>query len=223
MVQIDYNAVIFSKNIEEYKTTFRQERVDGSLSFEDNSIIKNLDFGKTYYMFFNNKLVAFKIRAFSVVNDKYFIQTPNSVMWINLREYRLFNTKEEYFLYLEGKCNPIVLETTIIDLSKIPTIVNSRRFSCCRMELQNAYKWEKELGKPIKELSYVYDVIFVKSGFVVYYALKNNCYDTYEQCVKANLNGMCIEEFGEDEIPTFTITIKAEIKPKIHTLRFIEG
>ena len=221
MVQIDYNAVMFSKNIEEYKTMFRKEKVYGNLSFEDNSIIKNLDFGKTYYMFFKDKLVAFKIRAFSVIKDKYFIQTPNNVMWVNLRNYRLFNTKEEYFLYLEGKCNPIVLETTLIDLCNIPTIVNRWNHS---MELRNCYKWDKGLGKPIKNTSYLYDVLFVGNGFVIYYELFEGSFDTYEQCVKANLNGMNVEDFDEEDgIPTFTITIKAEIKPKIHTLRFIES
>ena len=220
MIQIDYNKVVFSKNIVELQSLHKKS-VSGNLSFSDNAIINNLEFGRTYYMFYNNKLVAFKILAFSVTNGVYLVKTPNDFHWLELRNYRLFNTKEEYFLYLENKCKPIILETSVIDLCNIPTINN--RYCGGSMELRNSYKWNKGLGKPIQDISYMYEVLFVNDGFVVYYKLREDCYDTYEQCLQANLNGMEIEEFAEEmSFPTIEITFKTETKPKIHTLRFIE-
>lgn len=219
MIQIDYNKVVFSKNIAELQSLHKKS-VSGHLSFSDNAIINNLEFGRTYYMFYNNKLVAFKILAFSVTNGVYLVKTPNDFHWLELRNYRLFNTKEEYFLYLEGKCNPIILETSVIDLSNIPTI--KTRWSGTSMELRNAYKWNKGLGKPIQEISYMYEILFVNNGFVVYYKLREDCFDSYEECVQHHLDGMMVEEFAEDCFPSITISIETEIRPKIHTLRFIE-
>ena len=45
---------------------------------------------------------------------------------------------------------------------------------------------------------------------------------TYEECVKSVLDGMLIEEFGDEEEVKITINISTTKKPKIHTLRFIE-
>ena len=44
---------------------------------------------------------------------------------------------------------------------------------------------------------------------------------TYEECVQNTLDGMTIEEFGEEEVE-ITINVSTTNKPKIHTLRFIE-
>lgn len=218
-MNINYDSVVFNKNINELKTMYGEMNVNSHLSVENPIIIKNLDFGRTYYIFYNNNLIAFKIHAFSLVKELFLVQMPNCFKWLNLKNYRLFNTKEEYFLYLECMCNPIKIETTIIDISKFPYF--KIRWSGASMELRNGYKWDKGHGKPFCDLSYVYDILLVESGFVIYYKLRENCFNTYEECVKHNLDGMVIEDF-EEEIPTITITFKTETKPKIHTLRFIE-
>lgn len=219
MIQIDYKKVLFSKNIAEYQALFEQ-KVSGDLGVIGSHIIETLSFGKVYYMFYVDKLVAFKILAYSVKKSLYLIQTPNGLKWINIRNYRIFNTKEEYFLYLENKCSPIVLEIKLIDLLFLPHF----KQSCGNSKyLYNAYKWSQGKGKPIQEMSYVYDILFDGNKFIIYYKLLENCFDSYEECVQHQLNGMMIEEFdNEDDFSTITITFKKEIKPKIHTLRFIE-
>lgn len=219
MIKIDYNAVLFSKNVAELEKICGRKPTE-CLSVNYHSMIINLDFGKTYYMYYKDRLIAFKIRAFSVTRGTYLLQTPNGLMWENLKYFRIFNKKEEYFLYLEKKCDPIIVEEQQIYLSKLPHFHSTYGSGGAR--LYNAYKWSDGYGKPKEELSYIYDVLFIKSGFLVYYKLQNKCYDTYEQCVKANLDGMPIEDFEEEDETTITITIKTETKPKIHILRFIE-
>lgn len=218
MIKVNYDAVMFSKNVAELEKMYGKKPME-CLSVSNHSMIINLEFGKTYYMYHKDRLIAFKIRAFSVTRGTYLLQTPNGLMWENLKYFRIFNKKEEYFLYLEKKCDPIIVEEQQIYLSKLPHFRSNYLSGGAR--LYNAYEWSDGSGKPKEELSYVYDVLYVGNGFVVYYKLQNKCYDTYEQCVRANLDGMPIEDFEEEFETTITITIKTE-KPKIHTLRFIE-
>lgn len=218
MIKVNYDAVMFSKNVAELEGMYGKKPTE-YLTVSSHSMIINLEFGKTYYMYHKDRLIAFKIRAFSVTKGTYLLQTPNGLMWENLKYFRIFNKKEEYFFYLEKKCDPIVVEEQQIYLSKLPYFHST--YSSGGARLYNAYEWCDGLGKPKEEISYVYDVLFVDNGFVVYYKLLSKCYDTYEQCVQANLDGMLIEEFEEENETTITITIKTE-KPKIHTLRFIE-
>ena len=220
MIQINYKSVKFSSNIAEYQALFTNQ-VSASLSVDYHDVIKNLEFGKTYYIYYNNKLMAFKIHAFSVTKNLYLIQTPTEIKWLNIRKYKIFNTKEEFFLCLENKCNPIVLETAHICLFDLPYFNSTNYTKLPR--LKNAFKWSKDNAKPIQELSYIYDVLFDGKTFIVYYELMNDCFNTYEECVQHHLNGMVIEEFEEDCFPTISITIETEVRPKIHTLRFIEG
>ena len=53
-------------------------------------------------MYYKDKLIAFKIHAFSMLKEDYLIQTPTCFMWVNLKYYRVFNKKEEYFKLAEG-------------------------------------------------------------------------------------------------------------------------
>ena len=100
MIKVNYDAVMFSKNVAELEGMYGKKPME-CLTVSSHSMIINLEFGKTYYMYHKDKLIAFKIRAFSVIKGTYLLQTPNGLMWENLKYFRIFNKKEEYFLYLE--------------------------------------------------------------------------------------------------------------------------
>lgn len=217
----NYQAVLFTKDVERYRNLLKI-RSGKDFRISPQFVINNLDYDSVYYMLYNGKLTAFKIKAFSFHRDRYLIQTPSSMEWVEFSTYSsvIFKSKEDYFSYLENKCSPIELKNELINPLDLPYF--RRCVGCSSSYLTNAYKWSIKEAKPKKEDSYIIDVIFLGDSFVVFYELCKDCYDTYEQCLQANLDGMEIEEFAEEEIPTFTITIKAETKPKIHTLRFIE-
>lgn len=213
-------SIVYSRNIEELDK-LRGKKIQPIFSHKLHQIISNLEFGKTYYMYYKDKLIAFKIHAFSMLKEDYLIQTPTCFMWVNLKYYRVFNKKEEYFLYLEGKCNPIQYNFEYpFCFTYFKYVKNSNIFS--EYYLKNSFKWDKGLGKPKAEMSYVYDLLYTESGFIYYYDIIADSFTTYEECVQNNMNGMEVVDFEEEITPTITITFKTETKPKIHTLRFIE-
>jgi hypothetical protein len=217
----NYDAVVYSKNVEEYQNMFSTKQ-SAKCSLDSTDMIINLKFGKTYYMYDkeSKNLVAFKIRAFSVRIKRYLIQTPSKFEWMVLdTDSVIFNSKEEYFLYLSNKAKPIVLEQERLYVGRLPHFHSQYG---CGNHLYNAFYWSETEAKPIEWQSYVYDALYVESGIIVYYELRHNCFDTYEECVKHQLDGMCVEEFAEDVFPTISITFKGETNPIIHTLRFIE-
>lgn len=214
------HSITYSRNIEELNQ-LRGKKMQHIFSHRLHPMISNLKFGKTYYMYYKDSLIAFKIHAFSMLKEDYLIQTPTCFMWVNLKYYRVFNKKEEYFLYLEGKCNPIQYDTEYpFNFVHFKYVENSN--ICNEYYLRNSFKWHNGLGKPSNEISYVYDLLYTESGFIYYYKNIADSYTTYEECVQNNINGMEVIDFEEEVIPMFTITFKTETKPKIHTLRFIE-
>ena len=219
MTNIDFefkNVISYSRNIAELKR-IKKDLKEPTTIFYMHTMITNLIFGKTYYMYYGSKLIAFKIQAFSFINNEYLVQTPNGYEWLYLS--RVFNTKEEYFLYLEGKCKPIKLNTETPHNFDSFKYIN--KWTTNQYELKNSFKWSYK-GKPEAEKSYVYDVLYTENGFIIYYDIKERSYPSYEECLKYNVDGMEIIDFEEEIIPTITITFKTESKPKIHTLRFIE-
>lgn len=220
MISLNYNSV-FTTNIKEYKQLLNSKYPIYSTNYIHNcSIITNLTFGKLYYIFYDNNLIAFKLIAFSVREKDYLMETPNGLLWLNLNIYKVFYTKGHYFDYLEGKQNPIEFISQKIDLCNIPnfTLNTTELF---KIELKTSYKWDKSLGKPIKICSRIYDILYTENGFVVYHELSNESFYSYQECLCSNLNGMKIVDFDEEET-TFHFNIKTETKSKIHVLRFVE-
>jgi hypothetical protein len=149
------------------------------------------------------------------------IETPSGLRWINLKYKRFYASKEDFFKQLTTEIN-LCLGVNITDfVFNEKDVNNSFRKNHNNYRLYNSYVWGKDNTKPKLEMSKIYEILQTKDSFIIYYELGKGAYDSYEECVKARLDGFEIQEFGEEQI-SVNIEIKKVQKPKIHTLRFIE-
>lgn len=214
---LNYNNVMYSTNVNELAKLRNVNNLNYDYAVEPKRMITNLEFGKVYYIIYEKKLLAFKIKAISVIRGGYLIETPFGLKWFSLECFRLFFSKEHYFKYLENQLNPIEYSFETPNLFNLGFTQPVNKFRLC-----NSYKWFKEYGKPMQQSSKIFDVLYTENGFVVYYKLYDDkSYKTYQECLQANLDGMEICDFVEEET-TIHFHIKTETKPKIHVLRFIE-
>ena len=185
----------------------------------------NIELNKVYYMVHNSSLIAFKVIMLNLLSHKkYLIQTPSTRMWVNLKECLLFSSKEHYFRYLENKETPLQFELRRFDFTNV--IHNDKQlFRKDTLEFQytnnTCFQWSKVYNKPTYADTKLNVAILCEQGIFFNIVTDEKVFMTYEECVKSVLDGMSIEEFGEEEVK-ITINISTTKKPKIHTLRFIE-
>ena len=186
----------------------------------------NLELNKVYYMVYNSSLIAFKVIMLNLLSHKkYLIQTPSTRMWVNLKECYLFSSKEHYFQYLEHKASPLEFELRSFDFTNV--IHNDKKlFRKDTIDFQytncTCFQWSKVYNKPTYTNTKLNVAILCEQGIFFNIVTDENVFMTYEECVKSVLDGMLVEEFGNEEEVKITINISTTKKPKIHTLRFIE-
>jgi hypothetical protein len=186
----------------------------------------NIELNKVYYMVYNSSLIAFKVIMLNLLSHKkYLIQTPSTRMWVNLKECYLFSSKEHYFQYLEQKASPLEFELRSFDFTNV--IHNDKHlFRKDTVEFQytncTCYQWSNYYNKPTHTDTKLNVAILCEQGIFINIVTNKKVFMTYEECVKSVLDGMLVEEFGDEEEVKITINISTANKPKIHTLRFIE-
>ena len=158
-------------------------------------------------------------------HKKYLIQTPSTRMWVNLKDCLLFSSKEHYFRYLENKETPLQFELRRFDFTNV--IHNDKQlFRKDTVEFQytnnTCFQWSKVYNKPTYADTKLNVAILCEQGIFFNIVTDEKVFMTYEECVKSMLDGMLVEEFGNEEEVKITINISTTKKPKIHTLRFIE-
>ena len=179
----------------------------------------NLPFNKTLYAVSKNNLVAFKVLICSYVcnngeyNWKYYVKTPFGTKWYDtdLGTYNqtLFNSKEEYFSFLETGEGGFCIKTEHYYLYNSIHII---------------WKWDGE--QAVKRIPSIRNIILNENGLSLIYEKRDDEFWTKEECVKANLETMEIFDFPEEE-DTISITINLpinnkKIEPIVRTLKFIE-
>lgn len=185
----------------------------------------DIELNKVYYMVHNSSLIAFKVIMLNLLSHKkYLIQTPSTRMWVNLKDCLLFSSKEHYFRYLENKETPLQFELRKFDFTNV--IHNNKQlFRKDTVEFQytncTCFQWSKVYNKPTYTDTKLNVAILCEQGIFFNIATDEKVFMTYEECVKSVLDGMIVEEFGDEEVKV-TINISTTKKPKIHTLRFIE-
>lgn len=185
----------------------------------------DIELNKVYYMVHNSSLIAFKVIMLNLLSHKkYLIQTPSTRMWVNLKNCLLFSSKEHYFRYLENKETPLQFELRRFDFTNV--IHNNKQlFRKDTVEFQytncTCFQWSKVYNKPTYTDTKLNVAILCEQGIFFNIATDEKVFMTYEECVKSVLDGMLVEEFGDEEVKV-TINISTTKKPKIHTLRFIE-
>lgn len=186
----------------------------------------NIELNKVYYMVYNSSLIAFKVIMLNLLSHKkYLIQTPSKKMWVNLNDYLLFSSTEHYFQYLENKAVPLEKELRSFDFSKV--IHNEKKmFRKDSADFQyttcTCFQWSKVYNKPTYTDTRLNVAILCEQGIFFNVVTDEKVFMTYGECAKSVLDGMTIEEFGDEEEVKITINISTTKKPKIHTLRFIE-
>lgn len=186
----------------------------------------NIELNKVYYMVHNSSLIAFKVIMLNLLSHKkYLIQTPSTRMWVNLKDCLLFSSKEHYFRYLENKETPLQFELRRFDFTNV--IHNDKPlFKKDSIDFQytncTCFQWSKVYNKPTYTDTKLNVAILCEQGIFFDIATNEKVFMTYGECVKSVLDGMIIEEFGDEEEVKITINISTTKKPNIHTLRFIE-
>lgn len=186
----------------------------------------DIELNKVYYMVHNSSLIAFKVIMLNLLSHKkYLIQTPSTRMWVNLKDCLLFSSKEHYFRYLENKELPLQFELRRFDFTNV--IHNNKQlFRKDTVEFQytncTCFQWSKVYNKPTYTDTKLNVAILCEQGIFFNIATDEKVFMTYEECAKSVLDGMIVEEFGDEEEVKITINISTTKKPKIHTLRFIE-
>ena len=186
----------------------------------------DIELNKVYYMVHNSSLIAFKVIMLNLLSHKkYLIQTPSTRMWVNLKECLLFSSKEHYFRYLENKELPLQFELRRFDFTNV--IHNDKQlFRKENIDYQytnnTCFQWSKVYNKPTYTDTKLNVAILCEQGIFLNVVTDEKVFMTYGECAKSVLDGMTIEEFGDEEEVKITINISTTKKPNIHTLRFIE-
>ena len=194
---------------------------------------RHLDFNRTYYKLYENKLLAFRILAYAVysrlttsqhIGISFLVQFPNEQpRWINDflgKDSKIFESKEDFLehqitgdksVYLDWSCSTYVFRQL-------------KGFNSISFE-GKVYAWSNSRNCPTNNFKPTFtrflvtqDTLFVqikkyKSGY-------DKTYFTKEECVRDKIDGIEIVEFAEEPIE-MNITILPNTKVT-HTLRFIE-
>lgn len=193
----------------------------------------HIKLNKTYYLYNEQKLTAFRIIAisFSVEHTLNYhfgrcnclVQFPNEKpIWKHnfLQSACIFENKDDLFDHISGNDKNINHRYNFSILSDV--IMSSYRNMELNVDkygtLETNWMWDESSHQPklyrtkINHILYVNDTLYIKveqSGFL-----------SKEECIKHHLDGFQIEEFEEEPI-NINVTILPN-KPKIHTLKFVE-
>lgn len=180
-----------------------------------------LNFNKVYYKLIDDKLTAFKIKMCifnksAIYNWTFVVEFPNGeIKYINdflVRNDIVFNSKEDFFNYLQGnKCGFRILT----ERENNSIIGNTISF-------YNTYVWDNKSQKPKPIRTPILGVILNENGFN--YILENvkGAFRSAEECLKHKLNGLVIEEFPQETNINSLFIQTTSITPLIRTLTFIE-
>ena len=172
-------------------------------------------FGKTFYAIIDDKIYGLKILAWalggnsSYPNRMYLIQTPTFTRWINLIKTPLFTSVNDL---VEGKNKfdiPLIWEYSLFE--NAPTNLRLIKFESYRgtrrWEIRQSFYYSKSdgcIGTTGTKIEYL---IGTPQGIFFGLEQKKDYYNTKEECLSANFNGMDIVDFAEPTI----IEVKIEI------------
>lgn len=223
-IQLTQNTEIFNKhNVPTCDLTYICDAV---------KFPRLLRFGVTYYKYYNNKLVAFRILAYAVyshtnerVGLSFLVQLPNSKpQWIEdfiTEKTTIFDSKESFLTHQVYGNADTKIDWTIgrVVFSELARAAVIGFYGRC-------WSWDNDTNKPHNKFYPRFKRLFVTDeGMSVYIPAKtcgqfNDVFINREDCIKEKLNGMEIVEFAEEPME---INIKIYPNaPRVHTLRFIE-
>lgn len=188
-----------------------------------------LRFNTTYYMFKDEKLVAFRILAYAYKRRQYshlvleglsyLVQMPNEEpRWIDdflTEKTRIFNSPEEFMKHQTGYDFAVEL-----NWEKGKQVFPNLGYAAVIGLKGMVWQWSETHNSPTDNFSPEFDYFVVCADGLFVGISKQDYYLSAEECVKGKLNGLEIVDFAEEPVK-ITINVLPNT-PKIHTLRFIE-
>ena len=172
-------------------------------------------FGRTFYAIIDGKIYGLKILAWALggcsayPSRMYLIQTPTFTRWTNLPDTPLFTSVNDL---VEGKNKfniPLIWDYSLFE--NTPTdlrMVNYGSYNGKRnWEIRQSFYYSKGDGCVRDTNTKIAYLLGTPQGIFFGLEQKKDCYNTKEECLSANFNGMDIVDFAEPTI----FEIKIEI------------
>ena len=169
-------------------------------------------FGRTFYAIIDGKIYGLKILAWALggcsvhPSRMYLIQTPTFTRWTNLPDTPLFTFVKDL---VEGKNKfdiPLISAYGLFE--NTPTDLRMANYgSHSGWEIRQSFYYSKGDGCVRDTNTKIAYLVGIPQGIFFGLEQKKDCYNTKEECLSANFNGMDIVDFAEPTI----IEIKIEI------------
>lgn len=188
-----------------------------------------LRFNHTYYIFKDEKLVAFRILAYAYKRKQYshlvidglsyLVQMPNEEpRWIDdflTDKTRIFNSPEEFMKHQTGYDYAVEL-----NWEKGQQVFPNLAYAAAIGLKGKVWIWSETYNSPVANFNPEFNYFVVCAEGLFIGITKQEYYLSAEECVKGKLNGLEIVDFAEEPVK-ITINVLPNA-PRIHTLRFIE-
>lgn len=171
-------------------------------------------FGKTFYAIIDGTIYGLKILAWALggcsssPKTMFLIQTPKFTRWLHLYQYPLFTSVNDL---IEGNNRyDIPVEYDYDAFKNTPMSLRMiNRGSCGNRdwEIRQSFYFSKSKGQVDETNTKIAYLVETPQGMFFGLVQKDDCYNTKEECLSAQFNGMDIVDFAEPTI----IEIKIEI------------
>ena len=225
---MDITLTIKSPQFKDINATEYASLVDScSYIYHGVRIPINIQINRTYYKVLKGKLTAFRILAYALtkckigkdsINIDALVQYPNSQpIWESefITPYSKFYLSKE--IYIESAGNSYIKLQWETVGSLFP------QYAYAAVIGFKEYVFEKRYG--VISLTDKYRIThFIKTQDGFFANLEGfdgrNLYLSREECISKDLNNLQVEEFADDDFPTFNITIKPNT-PRYSTIKII--
>lgn len=171
-------------------------------------------FGKTFYAIIDGTIYGLKILAWALSGNPssprimYLIQTPTFTKWTNLPDTPLFTSVND-LVKGENKYNtPVEWDYDIFEKTPSELMMVNRGYCSNRSwEVRQSFYFSKSKGQVDDTNTKIAYLVETPQGMFFGLEQKDGCYNTKEECLSAQFNGMDIVDFAEPTI----IEIKIEI------------
>lgn len=171
-------------------------------------------FGKTFYAIIDGTIYGLKILAWALggcsssPKTMFLIQTPKFTRWLHLYEYPLFTSVNDL---VEGNNRydvPVEYDYDVFKNTPMSLrMINRGSCGSRDWEIRQSFYFSKSKGQVDETNTKIAYLVETPQGMFFGLVQKDDCYNTKEECLSAQFNGMDIVDFAEPTI----IEIKIEI------------
>lgn len=171
-------------------------------------------FGKTFYAIIDGTIYGLKILAWALggcsasPKTMFLIQTPKFTRWLHLYQYPLFTSVNDLVEGINKYDIPVEYDYEVFKVTPTSLRMINRGDSGRRdWEVRQSFYFSKSKGQVDETNTKIAYLVETPQGMFFGLEQKDGCYNTKEECLSAQFNGMDIVDFAEPTI----IEIKIEI------------